>query len=114
MDYAFAGFQTGEMSNENDNRDCMPEIEDEPAIYDEVGRRLNHMGPVPVSSFIFVFFFLERKDNFLSYVARLVLVLECLIIFHRLYIKNLLLCKELMAASRFDVVIVAAAARSED
>lgn len=45
-----SGFQTGELSHESNHQDCMPEIEDE-WLYDEVGKRLNQMVPVPVSSY---------------------------------------------------------------
>lgn len=48
--HALAGIETGELSHEDVNHGFMPEMEDEPALYDEMGKRLNQMVPVPVSS----------------------------------------------------------------
>ncbi|XP_057798918.1 OVARIAN TUMOR DOMAIN-containing deubiquitinating enzyme 12-like isoform X2 [Salvia miltiorrhiza] len=45
--HSSSGLQAGELSHENINQDCVPEIEDEPALYDEMGKRLNQMVPVP-------------------------------------------------------------------
>ncbi|KAH6804035.1 Cysteine proteinases superfamily protein [Perilla frutescens var. frutescens] len=42
-----SGHQTGELSHENNYQDRMPEIEDESVFYDDVGKRLNQMVPVP-------------------------------------------------------------------
>ncbi|KAG6410110.1 hypothetical protein SASPL_128159 [Salvia splendens] len=42
-----SGIQTGELSHEDVNHGFMPEMEDEPALYDEMGKRLNQMVPVP-------------------------------------------------------------------
>lgn len=62
---AFAGLQMGESSHENVNQDCVPEIEDEPALYDEMGKRLNQMVPVPVGLYdLFCFMFLIEEIVF--------------------------------------------------
>ncbi|KAL1553215.1 OVARIAN TUMOR DOMAIN-containing deubiquitinating enzyme 9-like isoform X3 [Salvia divinorum] len=45
--HSSSGIQTGELSHEDVNHGFMPEMEDEPALYDEMGKRLNQMVPVP-------------------------------------------------------------------
>ncbi|XP_041999284.1 OVARIAN TUMOR DOMAIN-containing deubiquitinating enzyme 12-like isoform X1 [Salvia splendens] len=45
--HSSSGIETGELSHEDFNHGFMPEMEDEPALYDEMGKRLNQMVPVP-------------------------------------------------------------------
>lgn len=65
-----SGFQTGELSHESNHHECMPEIEDE-WLYDEVGKRLNQMVPVPVSSYDYI----DRWDLFFHLNQNYVLLL---------------------------------------